>query len=310
MLEPDVSRSDPGLSAAARWAPLARFIRVEHALGVAARARGPVWSAAYEFVRFGLKQAWACLFGAAMLVLIIGTRFLYPHHAIIPRYDVIFIGAVAIQIIMLKTRLETLDEAKVIFAFHVIGTIMEVHKTSIGSWIYPEPSIFHIRGVPLFTGFMYASVGSYLARVWRLFDFRFTSHPSLRATAALSVAIYANFLLDDRGLDGRYALIAITAILYARTTIHFKIWQRHRFMPLLLGFVLVASFIWLAENLGTYTGTWLYPRQVAHWAMVPISKLTSWFLLMIISYTMVAWINGIAVLPAEDEITGSEATTG
>jgi uncharacterized membrane protein YoaT (DUF817 family) len=33
--------------------------------------------------------------------------------------------------------------------------------------------------VPLFTGFMYAAIGSYIARCWRLFDFRFTRHPPL-----------------------------------------------------------------------------------------------------------------------------------
>ena len=69
-------------------------------------------------------------------------------------------------------------------------------------------------------------------------------------------------------------------------------------MPLLLGFLLVALFIWFAENVGTYTGTWLYPRQMAHWTLVPLSKLTSWFLLMIISYALVAWIQGVRALDA------------
>ena len=154
----------------------------------------------------------------------------------------------------------------------------------------------HLGGVPLFTGFMYAAVGSYLARVWRLFDFRFSRHPSSRACLILSGAIYANFLADHYGIDARYGLIAVTVWLFARTTIFFKVWRAHRFMPLLLGFLLVALFIWFAENIGTYTGTWLYPRQMQHWSLVPLSKLTSWFLLMIISYSLVAWINGIAAL--------------
>ena len=34
-------------------------------------------------------------------------------------------------------------------------------------------------------------------------------------------------------------------------------------MPLLLGLFLVAVFIWIAENLGTLTHTWVYPRQIA-----------------------------------------------
>ena len=273
------------------------------ALSGAAEARGPLWVAAYEFLRFGVKQGWACLFGATMLTLIIATHAAYPVHAPVARYDVLFIGAIVIQIAMLAKRLETFEEAKVICAFHVIGTIMELHKTAIGSWTYPEPSLFHIGGVPLFTMFMYASVGSYLARVWRLFEFRFTRHPSLPAILALSLAIYVNFLVDTRYVDMRYGLILITILLFSRATIWFKIWRRHRLMPLLIGFTLVALFIWFAENIGTFTGTWLYPHQRLHWTMVPISKLTSWFLLMIISYSLVAWINGISIMHSDNAAT-------
>lgn len=286
-------------SAARTWPPLARFIAAEHRLGRAAAARGPAALAAYEFLRFGLKQGWACLFGGAMLALIVATHAFHPKHAALARYDLLFVGALTIQALMLAFRLETLEEAKVILAFHVIGTIMELNKTSVGSWTYPEDCLFHIAGVPLFTGFMYASVGSYLARVWRLFDFRFARHPSVRSCLILSCAIYANFLADHYGFDARYGLIAVTIWLFSRTTIFFKIWLTHRFMPLLVGFLLVALFIWFAENIGTFTGTWLYPRQMEHWTMVPLSKLTSWFLLMIISYSLVAWIKGIEPLETE-----------
>ena len=94
---------------------------------------------------------------------------------------------------MLAFKLETWEEAKVIVIFHVVGTAMEVFKTSVGSWIYPEVSILRIGGVPLFTGFMYAAIGSYIARAWRLFDFRFTHHPPLWALVLLALAIYVNF---------------------------------------------------------------------------------------------------------------------
>lgn len=85
--------------------------------------------------------------------------------------------------------METIAEAKVILAYHLVGTLMELHKTSLGSWLYPEASLFHIAGVPLFSGFMYAAVGSYLARVWRLFDFRFARHPRRALTGLLAGAI-------------------------------------------------------------------------------------------------------------------------
>ena len=278
-------------SAARQWSPLARFVELERSWGRRARDRGR-WSAyAYEFLRFGIKEGWACLFGGLMCALLIATYLWYPRDAALARYDFLTLAAVAIQLALLALRMETLEEAKVILLFHVVGTAMEVFKTQVGSWIYPEPSLLRIGGVPLFTGFMYAAVGSYMARVWRLFDFRFTRHPPVMPLLVLAAAIYANFFSHHYTVDVRVALFAATAVLFGRTWVHFKVWRSHRRMPLLVGFVLVALFIWFAENIGTATGTWLYPSQLKGWSMVPIAKLGSWFLLMILSYVMVAAIN-------------------
>jgi len=141
----------------------------------AARSRWRGW--AYEFLLFGLKQAWACLFGGLMLALLVGTRLLWPADAALHRYDFLVVAALAIQFGLLALRLERPDEALVILIFHVVGTVMEVFKTAHGSWVYPEPSLMRIGGVPLFSGFMYACVGSYIARAWRLFDIRFEQYP-------------------------------------------------------------------------------------------------------------------------------------
>ncbi len=279
---------EPGESAAAQWPPLARLAGWEAALGQTATARGPVSAGLYEFLRFGIKQGWACLFGGVLLGLIVATRLWYPHTAALPRYDALVIACLFVQAALLWFRLETIEEARVILVFHVVGTLMELFKTSVGSWHYPEASTLRIGHVPLFSGFMYAAVGSYLARVWRLFDFRFTHHPRLPALLALSAAIYANFFTDHWGIDLRLVLLATAAFLFRRTVIYFKVWQVHRHMPLLLGFGLVALFIWLGENIGTAGGAWLYPSQVRSWTMVSPAKLTSWFLLMLISYTLVA----------------------
>ncbi len=279
-------------SAARIWAPLARFIEIEARIGERA-ARRPATQALYEFARFGIKQGWACLFGALMLALLIGTHLLYPRGAWLARYDFLFLAALLIQVAMLGFKLETWEEAKVIAAFHVVGTVMEVFKTGVGSWIYPEASVFRIAGVPLFSGFMYAAVGSYIARAWRLFDFQFTRHPPLWALALLSGAIYVNFFAHHYTTDIRLGLFALTALLFGPATIHYKIWRVHRSMPLLVGLALVALFIWLAENIGTFARAWHYPNQKAAWEMVSLAKLGSWLLLMIISYTLVAAVHGV-----------------
>jgi uncharacterized membrane protein YoaT (DUF817 family) len=250
-------------------------------------------------VRFGVKQAWACLFGALMLGLLIGTHFAYPKGAALARYDFLTLSAVAIQLAMLKWKLETREEAGVILLFHAVGTVMEIFKTHVGSWVYPEASLLRIMGVPLFTGFMYASIGSFIARCWRLFDFEFSQHPPQWALGVLALGIYVNFFSHHYILDFRIVLFAATAILFGRSWIYFKIWRVHRRMPLLVGFGLVALFIWFAENIGTFTAAWVYPTQKATWHMVSTGKLGAWYLLMIISYTLVAVVHGVKVHEAK-----------
>jgi uncharacterized membrane protein YoaT (DUF817 family) len=210
---------------------------------------------------------------------------------------------------MLAGKLETWEEARIIFVFHAVGTIMEVFKTSVGSWIYPEASLLRIGGVPLFTGFMYASIGSYIARCWRLFDFRFTHHPPLWALGLLALGIYVNFYAHHYMPDMRMLLFALTALLFGRCWVYYKIWRVHRRMPLLVGFVLVALFIWIAENVGTFTAAWMYPHQRNGWSLVSMGKLGAWFLLMIISYTLVAVLNrpqrhGVTLTPLVEREAG------
>lgn len=287
-------------SAARLWPPLARFIGWEARVGERAEARGRLAHFAYEFVRFGIKQAWACLFGALLLSLLIATHFFYPKGAALARYDFLVIAAVLIQLAMLLFKLETIEEAKVIVVFHVVGTVMEIFKTSVGSWIYPEASLLRIAGVPLFTGFMYAAIGSYIARCWRLFDFQFTRHPPVWALGVLSVAIYANFFSHHYVWDFRPLLFLAAIVLIGPCTIYYKIWKTHRHMPLLLGLFLVALFIWFAENIGTFTAAWAYPNQRHGWQLVSAGKLGSWFLLMLISYTLVASLNRPSEIKLEE----------
>ncbi len=220
------------------------------------------------------------------------TRYWYPIEGL-HRYDFIFLAAIGFQLFMLAARLETLRESLVIVVFHVTATIMELFKTSdaIGSWQYPEAYLFGIGNVPLFTGFMYSAVGSYITRVWRLFDFQYTHYPTRWQTLVLVSLIYLNFFTHHFVWDLRWVLLAATVYLFWRTQIHFKISKTHRWMPLLLGWFLVALFIWFAENIATYANVWVYPNQEEQWHMVSLAKLSSWYLLMLLSFVLVSLIN-------------------
>ncbi len=289
-------------SAAARWGFLRPFIAWEYRLG---KRMARSWSTAflYEFLRFGIKQGWACLFGGIMCALLIGTFLFYPRNVALPRYDFLVLASFAVQVVMLWAKLETWEEAKVIFLFHIVGTAMEIFKTAVGSWIYPEPSYLRIAGVPLFTGFMYAAVGSYIARVWRLCDFRFVHHPPMWQVFVLAIAIYVNFFTHHYTWDMRWLLFAGALLIFGRSWIYYKVWKWHRPMPLLIACGLCATFIWLAENIGTWSRAWVYPNQIHTWSMVSLSKWSSWFLLLIISYALVALVTRPRNISPEEQRT-------
>ena len=69
--------------------------------------------------------------------------------------------------------------------------------------------------------------------------------------------------------------------------------DRERKMPLLLSFVLVGFFIWLAENLGTLLGVWRYPNQLGAWALVSFGKWGAWSLVIVMTFTITLFLKDI-----------------
>ena len=239
---------------------------------------------------FLLKQAWACVFAALLLATILASKLWYPDDAPLARNDALTIAAVLIQIGMLAFRLESGRELWVIVLFHITGTVMELFKTDVGSWAYAADGVLRIGGVPLYSGFMYAAIGSYMVRIYRLHDLRFSRYPRVWATTLVAAAIYANFYTHHYIADLRWVLLVIVLLLWGRTVMHFRVWRATLRVPLLAVFAGVAVFIWVAENIGTWAGAWLYPHQEAGWELVSGQKIVSWFLLMIISVVMVTWV--------------------
>jgi uncharacterized membrane protein YoaT (DUF817 family) len=246
---------------------------------------------AHEFWLFGLKQASACLFGGLLLAIMLATRSYYPLEPWLNRYDFLVFAALAMQAVLLLLKFETWEEAAVIAVFHVVGTIMEIYKTAAGSWAYPEASLLKIGLVPLFSGFLYSAVGSYIARAARLFDFHYSAYPRMRWTIVLAGLIYVNFFTHHFLPDIRLFLFAWIFWLFRRTSVYFTVARERRSMPLLFGFLLVALFIWIAENVGSFSQIWIYPNQHHGFALVPLGKLGAWYLLMIVSFVLVSLVH-------------------
>ncbi|SFP90734.1 DUF817 domain-containing protein [Salibacterium halotolerans] len=237
---------------------------------------------------FGWEQAKSCVFPLVIFLSLGLTQVVsVPGLA---RYDLIFLICTAAQALMLVSRMETMDELKVIGVFHLIGLALELYKVHMGSWSYPEEAVTKVYGVPLYSGFMYASVASYMCQAWRRLDLRLTHWPPTWMVVLLSAVIYFNFYTHHFVYDIRWILKILTLFVFLRTMVFFTVRSSTYKMPLSLAFVLIGFFIWVAENIVTLLGGWSYPHQQSGWDVVHVGKISSWLLLVIVSFLIVAFL--------------------
>jgi uncharacterized membrane protein YoaT (DUF817 family) len=242
----------------------------------------------WEFWRFGVLQARACVFAGAFLAVLLTSRYVsIPGLA---RPDFILLAALTLQAALLLGRVETLAEAGVLAVFHALGLGLELFKThpAIRAWTYPELGRFSVGTVPLYSGFMYAAVASYMCQAWRVLRLRLTHYPPRGITLALCLAIYVNFFTHHWLADIRWWLAGGVLVAFARTRVHFTVLAKERSMPLALSFGLIGFFVWVAENISTFLGAWVYPHQQAGWAIVSTGKISAWALLVILTFVLVA----------------------
>ncbi len=237
---------------------------------------------------FGIEQAKSCIFAVVIFSTLAITQIMDV--SFIHRYDFILIICLITQVLMLVTKRETWDELKVICVFHLIGLALEIYKVHMGSWSYPEEALTKIVGVPLYSGFMYASVASYLCQAWRRLDVQLEKWPPTWTVAILSAAIYFNFFTHHYIYDFRWVLKVATILLFLQTIVYYRVNERTYKMPLVLSFVLIGFFIWIAENIATFFGAWQYPGQSQTWQIVHLGKISSWLLLVIVSFLIVAML--------------------
>jgi uncharacterized membrane protein YoaT (DUF817 family) len=207
----------------------------------------------------------------------------------IPRYDALLVYCLVLTFGFWAVRLETWREVLVILAFHLVGLGLELFKVHVGAWSYPGDASTKLAGVPLFAGFMYASVGSYICQAWRRFDLRVSGYRPLPATL-VALAIYANFFTHFWLPDLRWLLAVLLVAVLRGCRVHFTVGrQRHR-MPLSVSFLLIGAFLWAAENAATFLDAWKYPNQSSVWQVVHADKLGAWALLVSLSFVLVASI--------------------
>ncbi|WP_044428395.1 DUF817 domain-containing protein [Bacillus spizizenii] len=241
-----------------------------------------------QLVRFGWEQALSCLFPVVIFASLAITQIIpLPF---LPRYDWLLIICVLMQWWMVHSALETRDELKVITLFHLIGLALELFKVHMGSWSYPEEGYSKVFGVPLYSGFMYASVASYLCQAWRRQGWVVAA---VYAVVLLAAAIYLNFFTHHYSIDIRWWLSGLVIIVFWQTWVIYEVNGTRYRMPLALSFVLIGFFIWIAENIATFFGAWTYPNQTEAWSLVHLEKVSSWLLLVIVSFLIVATLKQV-----------------
>jgi uncharacterized membrane protein YoaT (DUF817 family) len=252
-----------------------------------------------QFLDFGMQEALSCIFPVSIFVILAVTQVV--HVPGLHRYDLILLLCLGVQVLMYLTKLETFDEIKVISVFHVFGLVLEIFKVHHGCWTYPEQAYTKVFDVPLYSGFLYASVASYICQAWRRLDLHLMHWPHRKLANTLAIAIYANFFTEHFMPDLRWILMPLVAILFWKTWIRFTVAGVNRKMPLTLGFLLTGVFVYLAENISTLLHGYQYPNQQVSWNIVHTSKITSWFLLVIISFICVAYLKHFKALLQKKE---------
>lgn len=238
-----------------------------------------------EFGAFVWKQVLSSLF-PLYIFLVAWVSDVVPLP--LARYDFLLLACLAMQAFMVFAKVETTQELKLICLFHILGLGLELYKVQHGSWSYPGDAMSKAFGVPAFSGFMYASVASYMTQAWRRFDLAIENWPRSLWGVVIAGAIYANFFLNRYLSDLRWLLAGIVFVVFWRTRIQFTNTTVRRQMPAVLSFTLIGLFVWFAENICTYLRVWQYAHQAHGWTWVDLSKLSSWCLLVIVSFLIVA----------------------
>ena len=244
-----------------------------------------------EWITFTWRHVQSCLFPGFIFCMLIVSRVI--DIPLLPRYDFLLIACIAMQVFMYVTKLESAREVLVITMFHLLGIALEIFKVNMGSWSYPEFGYTKVMGVPLYSGFMYASVGSYVCQAWKRFDLQLEHWPGMITAILISLGIYLNFFIHHFSYDFRWWLTALLLIVFWKTKIVFCTHDARRKMPMVLTFLLIGFFIWIAENIATYLGAWKYASQHEGWKMVSIGKISSWFLLVVLSIVIVVHLKVI-----------------
>lgn len=235
-----------------------------------------------EFFAFFLKQVRSSIFALFIFLMLAISHFVPT----IPRYDFLLISCLALQTYMVKSGMESRKELGIVCGFHVVGLMLELYKVRHGSWTYPEFAFSKVGGVPLYSGFMYASVASYILQATRVFNLQFHKMPKTYWAGFCIFLVYLQFFAGAVIGDQRLIVSLVLTGLFWPAKVNFDCRLRTFTMPLTFAFFLIGSCIYAGENIATFLGAWAYPHQLDGWELVHPTKIVSWTLMATVGFVM------------------------
>ena len=225
------------------------------------------------------------MFGAVFVVAILASAALWNADWAVARTDALFVFGVLGLVAMFALGWNALGDALPIGAVFLAGVVLEWQRTGAGAWAYEAGGVLQFGQKPLFVGFMYAAVGSYIIRSLRLKALMVTGMPAIWIGLGAGAVIYGSYFLSLPSWV-RPLLLTFVVIVFsgARVRSPSGSWL---YVPVALA--MAAVLLWVAENVGTFTGTWSYPGQGAY-EFVSLSKIGAWFLLLNVCFLLVIYL--------------------
>lgn len=90
----------------------------------------------------------------------------------------------------------------------------------------PGICVDKVWGVPLYSGFMYASVASYICQAWKRFDLHITGFPPSWLALTVAALTYLNFFTLHYLYDVRWWLAGLIGIVFMRTWVPYRTQQQ------------------------------------------------------------------------------------
>jgi uncharacterized membrane protein YoaT (DUF817 family) len=127
-------------------------------------------------------------------------------------------------------------------------------------------------------------------QAWRLFALQLSGNPPRWLAITLALAVYLNFFTHHAAHvpDLRWPIALALTIVYRNTWVYFTPKHLRLKMPLVLSFGLIGFFVWVAENIASFFGAWIYPHQHNGWSLVHFDKLGAWTLLVVLTFVIVS----------------------